>query len=299
MQLFRLTLRLTAPLGTPLAGPTIFGQLCWLRREAEGEAALVRWLAELDALWRLSDGFPHGCLPKPLTRLLEGEAPDEVKLRKKRPYIRRELWLKHRAAWNGAALPLDAFVGDTRLEARLVHNVVDRHGRGTLETGGLFFMDEDWRFVREDTSRVDIYVESPEAPATIRSLFEQLGREGYGRDASTGRGCWEVESVEPDATLAEQPDARRRMSLSRGILTPETMHDAYWRLQPHFGRTGPQVALTGTGPFKRPVLLTEPGATFAAASAGVAGRWVTGLHPARPEIGLNGLHLSIPFTEAA
>ena len=99
MQLIRLTLELVAPLGTPLAGPTLFGQLCWLKREAEGEAALSRWLAEPNALWRVSDGFPHGFLPKPLVRpraIAAGELM-EIKKTKERPYVSRARWLAARA----------------------------------------------------------------------------------------------------------------------------------------------------------------------------------------------------------
>lgn len=300
MRLFRLRVRLTAPLGTPLVGPTLFGQLCWLRREAEGDAALSRWLAQPETFWRLSDGFPADCLPKPLTRprLLEKEALDDVKARKKRPYVRRDRWLKHRHAWDEARLELDDLVADTAHTRRIAHNVVDRHGRGTLEQGGLFFLDEDWRFSNPETSGIDLYVQSPEPPETVRALLAELGRQGYGRDASTGRGRFEVETIEPDdRLLAGPPGASRRMSLSRGCLTPLTMRDAYWRIAPHFGRAGPQVALAGTSTFKHPALLTLPGATFAAGE-GEAGRWLTGLHPTRPEIGLNGLHLAIPFAEA-
>jgi CRISPR-associated protein Csm4 len=70
MALFRVTLRLRAPLGTPLTSGTLFGQLCWVRRESQGESALEAWLHrdnEAD-LWALSDGFPKDFLPRPLVR---------------------------------------------------------------------------------------------------------------------------------------------------------------------------------------------------------------------------------------
>ena len=77
------------------------------------------------------------------------------------------------------------------------------------------------------------------------------------------------------------------------------MRDALWRVEPHFGRVGPELALAGVSPFKRPVLLTRPGCTYRPDDSGVAGRWVKDIHPERPEIGLNGLHLAIPFSEAS
>ena len=55
---------------------------------------------------------------------------------------------------------------------------------------------------------------------------------------------------------------------------------------------------TGASPFKRPVLLTRPGMTFRPRGDGPFGRWLARVHPSRPEIGINGFHVTIPFTEA-
>jgi len=277
--------------------------MCWLKREADGEAALVDWLADPGRLWRLSDGFPHGYLPKPLChpRSLSREDLKDHKERKQRLFIARDPWLRHRAAWNEFAVPNDAFRKDTTRMRHIAHNVVHRHGRGTLETGGLFFLDEDWRFASGEEGGsdplVDLYIEAGEPRDAVKGLVKELGEAGFGRDASTGRGRWKVREIVEDRELAEGPGARR-MSLSRGVLTPETMQDALWRVEPHFGRAGAQVALTGASPFKRPVLLTRPGATFRPAGEGLFGRWITDVHPERPEIGLNGLHIAIPFNEA-
>ena len=56
----------------------------------------------------------------------------------------------------------------------------------------------------------------------------------------------------------------------------------------------------GASAFKRPILLTRPGATFARAGEGRFGEWLVGdVHPTRPEIGHNAFHVAIPFIEAA
>jgi CRISPR-associated protein Csm4 len=300
MGLLRATLRLTAPLGSELIGPTLFGRLCWLVAEGEGADALARFL-DPAAMWRLSDAFPHGFLPRPLTapRPLGARDPTALKKLKKRALVRRETWLARRAAWDETALDPDRDLADApRLEQRRAHNVVDRRGRGTLETGGLFFLTEDWRCAREETARLDLYIETGDAPECVRRRLADLGAEGFGRDASTGRGRWTVEAVAPDPELAEGPRAGRRMSLSRGALDASTMREALWKLAPHFGKAGPQVTASGASPFKKPALLTQPGLTFRAEGPGPWGRWVTGAHPARPEIGLNAFHVTIPFAEA-
>ena len=299
MTLHRLALSLESPLGTALVGPTLFGLVCLTLRDLEGDAFLEHWLGVPENIWRISDGFPAGLLPKPLVRprALPPEGLDSIKLRKRRPWIRRETWLKHREAWSEQILSDDDFMLDPACPRKLAHNAVDRHGRGTLESGGLYYLEEDWRFAGGN-GNIDLYVKSHESPERIRSLIEAVGQRGYGRDASTGRGRFSVTEVVLDSELADLSGATRGMSLSRGVLTPSTMRDAYWRIEPHFGRVGPELTLLGVSPFKRPVLLTMPGTTFRFDGNETLGRWVRDVHPDRPEIGLNGFHLAIPFSEA-
>lgn len=299
MPLWRLTLRLSAPLGTPLAGPTLFGQICVLRAEAEGPAAVTGWLADPARVWRLSDGFPAGFLPRPLVRPrpVPREAFDRIKAVKKRGLVTRAAFLRLRTAWDEAQLAEHETAAEPARPRRIAHNHVHRGGQGTLETGGLFFLDEDWRFADREARDVDLYVETAEPLETVRGLVAQLGARGFGRDAGTGRGRWEVVAAAEDPELAAGAGGRR-MSLSRGALTPGTMREVLWKLAPHFGRLGPEHALAGVSPFKRPVLLTRPGATFTPGGAGPFGQLLRGVHPARPEVVLNALHLAIPFAEA-
>jgi CRISPR-associated protein Csm4 len=296
---YRITLRLTAPLGTPLAGPTLFGQICWLIREAEGEAALVAWLDDPARRWRLSDGFPAGFLPRPLTRPrpVRPEDFDRLKALKKRTLVSRAAWDRLRDGWADAALAEAETAADPARPRRLAHNHADRGGQGTQETGGLFFLDEDWRFAEAGARDIDLYVETAEPVERVRELVVALGQRGFGRDAGTGRGRWQVREAAPDLALADHPGPRL-MSLSRGALDPATMHDALWRLEPHFGRLGPELALAGVSPFKHPVLLTRPGATFRPAGPGPFGRLLQ-VHPVRCEVVLNAAHIAIPFAEAA
>lgn len=296
MPLYRVTLRLEGPLGSPLIGPMLFGQLCWIVAETAGQDAMRAWL-DPARMWRLSDALPAGYLPKPLARprILSPEVMQDAKQRKRAALVAREAWLAHRDRWDETRLALAEQSPWPTATVKRTHNTIDR-ARGTVLEGGLHFVHEDWRFA--EGALLDLYIEAEDNPERIATLLGHLGAAGFGRDASTGRGRFVVESVAQDAILATLPgDGARHVSLSRGVLTPVTMRDALWRAEPHFGRAGPQISLTGHSPFKRPVLLTRPGASFR--REGVAGRWLTGLHPTRPEIGLNGFHVAIPFREAA
>ncbi|MFC6687721.1 type III-A CRISPR-associated RAMP protein Csm4 [Jhaorihella thermophila] len=306
MTLFRVTLRLTAPLGTPLVGPTLFGQVCWAILDSDGESALSDWLDDPDRAWTVSDGFPAGYLPRPLVtpRVLSPDDLETIKQRKKRIYVSRAAWLEHRGNWDEARLPIDALIAEPSLPRRMAHNHVHRSGRGTLEEGGLFFLEEDWRFSASggdagiDPGLIDVYVSTADDRDRVKRTLSAIGQQGYGRDASTGRGRWDVLSVEEDRELADC-DGSRMVSLSRGVIDPDKMGAPLWRLEAHYGRTGPQLSLAGGSPFKRPVLLTRPGMTFSPKAAGPYGRMLGGLHQDHPEIRLNAQHIAIPFSETS
>jgi CRISPR-associated protein Csm4 len=189
----------------------------------------------------------------------------------------------------------------------MAHNTIDRLTGSTPDEGGLFFVDEDWSWglpARDSDGVVstgpdrDLYVEANEGESErLRGLLTEVGERGFGRKAGLGRGRFRVMDITRDIELEEGP-AQRRMSLSRGAITPG-MTDVRARLVPHFGKIGPELSVgAGTPPFKRPLLLTEPGASFVEVKPGRHGAWLRNVHPARPEIGHNAFHVSVGFAEA-
>jgi CRISPR-associated protein Csm4 len=77
------------------------------------------------------------------------------------------------------------------------------------------------------------------------------------------------------------------------------MDDLRCRLDTHYGRVGPAVTISGgASPFKKPLLLTRPGATFKGFASKRYGRLIRDVHPTRPEIVHNALHVVISFAEA-
>jgi CRISPR-associated protein Csm4 len=312
MQLFRARLELEGPLASPLASGMIFGQLCWMLREREGEVALEAWLAEPERLWGVSDAFPAEHLPRPLLAPRSDAASGwdaERKALRGRALITRAGFQKARGALRIEHLNKDTLRASADQLHRTARNSIDRHTGRARDEGGLFFRPEFWP--RAETERDaghglaagfdrDLYIEAPaEDLPRIGDLLAHLGRTGFGKAASLGRGRFKLLKVAPDPELANLPGANRRLSLSRGVLGAN-MRDALWRLEPHFGKTGPQLALgAGASPFKRPLLLTKPGATFSPAGEGRFGAWLKEVHPTRPEIGHNAFHVAIPFVEAS
>lgn len=313
MALLRVSLRLDGPLVTPLASGTLFGMVCLAFLDGYGEARLSDWLADSERLWGFSDAFPAGLLPRPL--LAPSPVPPmrdtaDAKKLKRHQFVTRDGFLKVRRALSAAAIEPYLRSAETRI-VRMAHNTIDRLTGSTPEEGGLFFIDEDWSWAAapQEARRPaqdmvptgpdrDLYIEADEVESErVRALLTEVGERGFGRKAGLGRGRFQVASLSRDRELEAGP-ARRRLSLSRGAVTPG-MKDVRARIVPHFGKTGPELSVgTGLSPFKHPLLLTEPGATFIATTPGRDGAWLTGVHPTRPEIGHNAFHVSIGFDEA-
>jgi CRISPR-associated protein Csm4 len=297
--LYRVRLKLEGPFVTPLASGTLFGMACLALADREGEAALRDWLGVPDRLWGFSDAFPAGLLPRPLVTPVpvpEGRDTNAAKQLKARRFVTREGFLAGRQMISDRSLEPHLCAVEQKT-VHLAHNTIDRVTGSTPEQGGLFFIEEDWSWGLSPDR--DLYVEAEaDEHSRVEALLGAVGERGFGRKAGLGRGRFRVISIDHDRDLESGP-RDRLMSLSRGAVTTG-MADVRARLMPHFGKAGPEVAVgQGDPPFKRPLLLTEPGATFVADGDGRLGAWLREVHPTRPEIGHNAFHVTVGFREAA
>jgi len=304
-RLYRVRLRLKAPLGTPLTSGTLFGHLCWAVRELNGEKALEAWLgAQEEAPWLLSDGFPADCLPRPLLPRLPVQGlglkeADQAKQRARLPLLSVEGFLKHRDGLSETRIAAHLTAGPAAAKpslerVRQTHNSIDRRRGTTPEEGGLFFVEEDWSFALAPER--DVYVRAPVEASEVQALLAEVGERGYGRDATWGRGHFTVEEVRSMPEL--EGEGERRLSLSHGTLT-SNMVEARYKLFTHFGKVGDLMAATGARPWKRPVLVARPGTTFRPLDEGPYGELLSGVHQDRSEIRHDARHLTLAYKEAA
>lgn len=309
MRHYRILLKLQSPLGTPLHSGALFGHLCWALREKRGGPSLEDWLAGLrQRPFLISDGFPAGWLPRPLLEPAKRPQPpaeperrkqffDQLKKRRKARWMRREDFLRLRAALSGTALEdAEAEPGDFLIAAQAPHNRIDRRSGHTLEEGGLFFLEEQW----PPPAGFDweVYVRTEMQANELRELFEHVGGCGYGRDASWGRGRFSVIGVEAEQQLFAFA-GNRFMTLSHGSLSANMLEPRY-RVECHLGRLGNFLARS-ENPFKYPLLLLQPGATFTPADDGPFGELLEDVHPHPPEglcIRHNAWHLTVAYNEA-
>ena len=304
MQLLRFRLVLDGPFGTPLTSGTLFGQLCWamVRRDGDDRLLVQRLARQDEEPCLISDAFPEDHLPRPIlppeptppTR----ERADDHKRRKKRRWLTRDRFLKGELE-PGEKQPPEP------VEQRTAHATIDRIRNTTPDEGGLYFVDEWWPKARADrdgpaSNRVDVYVRTAWPEAEVEALLAAVGGWGHGRDASTGRGRFRVEGCTVDRQLDGTRGARR-MSLSHGSWSAN-MAEARWKLWTHFGKVGAEVTARGGRPWKRPVVLLRPGATWRPTDQRPAGAWIRdGLYQDAATvgipIGLNAFHLAIAYDD--
>lgn len=310
MRHYRILLKLQSPLGTPLHSGTLFGHLCWALRETQGEPALEHWLAGLrQSPFLISDGFPAGWLPRPLLEPAKRSQPpadpgerrqffDQLKKRRKARWMRREDFLRLREALSRPALEeTQAEPGDFLKSAQAPHNRIDRRSGHTLEEGGLFFLEEQWP--PRAGLNWEVYVCAEMQAGDLHELFEHVGCCGYGRDASWGRGRFSVLAVEAEQQLFAF-QGNRLMTVSHGSLSANMLEPRY-RMECHLGRLGNFLARS-ENPFKYPLLLLQPGATFRPADGGPFGELLEDVHPHPPEgirIRHNAWHLTVAYNETA
>jgi len=279
MNTLRLTLRPRSAFGGPLQGDTLFGQLCWAVRNRWGEGRLTELLegyTEGRPFAVCSDAFPAGYLPRPALPLyrydsVPGADRKAVKGRRWLPVAALarpvEQWLQEAVEDVAVARTLS---GDSGTPSQLAvqrlqpHNSIDRRS-GTTGPGEFapYNRPQYWyaRDIRFDTYLVldDSRMDRDDAMA----LISDLGRTGYGRDASIGLGKFDVEGV--GAVEWPAPPAANA-SLTLAPCAPQGLglnaRRAYYGLFTRFGRHGDRAVFAPGGPFKTPVLMAATGALF-------------------------------------
>jgi len=269
----KVRLRPRSPFGTPLAGDTLFGHLCWALRLRRGEAGLAKLLEGYvsgQPFAAVSDGFPADFVPRPTV-------PDWVIGREVDPARRKEekrrQWLPVALADRQLARWLDEAVAVPQAQrprpAVVTRNTINRL-TGTTSTG-VFAPRQSDQLVFPEGALLDLMAVVDEArfgPDDLGQALQDVGASGYGRDASTGLGKFEVVSLEAHRWPAESSTA---ITLAACAPLPEELHarNCFYLPVTRFGRHGGAAAWTGeAGPFKRPILMARTAALLTFRSQG-------------------------------
>jgi CRISPR-associated protein Csm4 len=296
MQTYRYTLRPLSAFGTPLAGDTLFGQLCWTLRHQLGNHRLnllLQGYASGQPFAVVSDALPaeHVPLPSVPSALWQASETDRKKLKKKRWLPTAALGLPF-ASWQSQAQS-DAEVAP-QIERAQPHNTINRQ-TGTTGEGQFapYAMPQIWF---HPAMQFDLYIVLDEERLSLDELtaaLDYMSQAGFGRDATIGLGKFERQG---NAALAAWPAiAQANSYLTLGPCAPQGLGfcpvRSHYQVATRFGRHGDAAVQSGQ-PFKRPVLLAKAASVF----------WPEALDASRPFIGQglggtgNPVSLAMPET---
>lgn len=286
MQTFCYTLRLLSAFGTPLAGDTLFGQLCWTLRHQLGNDrlnTLLQGYTSGQPFVVVSDALPagHVSLPSVPSSLWQKALVADRKVLKKKKWLSTNALSLPFAAWQASAQS-DSQVaepwlnewaeqakhrdakGSSQTERAQPHNTINRQ-TGTTGEGQFapYAMPQIWF---HPAMRFDLHVvldDTRLSQAELTAALDYIGATGFGRDASIGLGKFERAN---DASATTWPAATAANSyLTLGPCAPQGLGycpvRSTYQVATRFGRHG-DAAVQSDQPFKRPVLLAKAGSVF-------------------------------------
>lgn len=302
MKLYRILIRPTSGLGTPLKGDTLFGQFCWQVRYDDGllEGGLEKGLsAYLERPFLIfSSAFPVlGRAPAtyawkrpdaPLSLLFPDQGGDRLSRGRKAKVDKKKKWMLVGEDLRGLMKAVE-YVDDAGLARRMVttrpgaetipagkatrdaespmrrisqpHNSIDRH-TWTTGTGAFAPFTTETTYYLPGT-RLGILALVDTAAVSMDKVALGLGRiglTGYGKDASTGKGRFEVESWE-EAPVPDISDVNACYCLAPCLPAPDSFERASFTPFVRYGKHGDYLA-SSAAPFKTPVIMADEGAIF-------------------------------------
>lgn len=260
MKLYKTTLMPASSFATQLKGDTFFGMLCWAIRYKFGEEKLKELIKDYgkNPFLIVSDGFLSGFLPKPTmpSRML-GENKDFKKEN------RKKLWLSYENLINskfskaktadevGEILKEKGFETYKEKAEIITKNIINYTS---------FTADDPYSELEFVLPPQDIYIlldESKFGLAELKEVICLIGQIGYGKNASIGKGRFEIGDF---AEILQLASSKAFMTLSPCVLqgigdTKECFYEPFTR----FGKHGGYLASSGKFE-KSPLLLANTGA---------------------------------------
>ena len=259
----------------------------------------------------LSSAFPKGFLPIPylpekqikLDQLFQihykkyntDSGKYEIKKRlKKMEFMPVNLWKSVMNSYSPVGLYDKLLLQNENknsLKKRTVTNLRNKINRLTGTTGDGNLFGERLTFYSENTIFESYLSTDIWNLDELKKHFDFIGRSGFGKKKSVGRGTFDINIEKFAFDKVENPNAH--LVLSNMIPSKTDSTDAYWKGKTKFGKVGGDFALS-EAPFKYPFHHFLPGSVFLGETP-PEGTLMQEIHPDKPEIVQNLLCYSIPF----
>jgi CRISPR-associated protein Csm4 len=271
MKLYRIRFELCSSIITPLKGDTIWGHIVWGIANHEGNEAVEKFLeqekSDLPSLV-VSSAFPAGmlCFALPEAKKREGSLTKkqyiEIKKEKKKKYMPASDYFEE----TETQYPEMKYIkegGSVLHNMPVMHNKINRFSN-TVIKGGLYSTDEKWpgAYNKKEKKYInidwDFYILSSFDKKYVEKLVKWAFENGYGADASTGKGKIEIKG--DPVSVTTKKNGNRYMALGPFVGTKE-LKDIRADIFVRFGKLGGSFA-SGMSPHKKPVVLYDEGAVI-------------------------------------
>jgi len=273
MKILTFNIRPLSPFGTPLAGDTIFGQLCWVIRNIQGTERLAGLLEGYTAgqpFAVVSDAFPAGFVSRPdipadWLGLFSGSHTRSADRKEYKKLVWLPLTALEHASDKWGSLLTSGEALPTPWEVWQSHNQIDRRtGTTGTDTGFDPFVVQQWQYPQDTELHVHVCYEPERIESELlEEAFQSMGQTGYGGNASSGMGRFEAWATETEVLPSGLDYANAWLTLAPCAPQGQNFDQnrSWYRVSTRFGRHGDVGALSAV-PFKVPILLAQRGAVF-------------------------------------
>lgn len=265
METWKVTIKVSSNISTPLIGDTIFGHIIWGIAHYEGEEAVNAFIKALpNKPFVISSAFPSGYLPKPQLNpnfKFENIEYKELKKFKKIKYIPAKLFFDKPSITIEDIYQYSSEIDYNQIALDYLHNTCDRLGSGTLEDVGLFTSTTYWFKNKNNNVLFDIYVLSDYSDQIIKKYFEHAFSYGYGANSSVGSGNINIINI---INIKMPEHGNRAMALGPFVIIDSKIIPLLDLRSDIFIRRGKIGAEFGLfmNPFKKPIAFFNEGSTF-------------------------------------
>lgn len=325
LKLCELVIRPLSAFGTPIKGDTLFGQFCWQAAIEDSiiNGGLSKWIklyterpfAVFSSAFPIirtekvnNYAFPIPTCPLHFYESLDGncfEVLAKLKDIKKKRWVLipsvNELVLSIRQSkrlgdaellqrfgtFYGVQFPQKPFI-----YAGQPHNTINRLTHRTGENFAPYVMENLWYSPHIELVVFVLFDEEALSKESIQRAMENIGKTGFGRDASLGLGRFEIKEIRelkiPDLT-------KTKTFYTLAPFVPDKEMKVWYRPFVRYGRHGNILAIS-SNPFKNPILMADEGAVVELDSPNYPfiGKALTGISKVQPEAVAQGYTIIIP-----
>ena len=317
METYEVTIRPESGFATPLKGDTLFGHLCWrlaVRRDADLGALIASYdtrpFAVMSSPYVLTQSkkggrqrfFKKPDAPYALLEKKSGEGRDEKIRNRKTLAVRSWFCIEDESRLPPLqSIEYVELKDQWKISRPQAHNTLSRI-TGTTGTGEFapYTVDEDVHRPELELGLICLVDKSRLPEDLLRNCLEEIGKLGYGKDASTGKGRFLVKDMKKiDLAGWGAPNANACYTLAPCVPRENECARSHFTPFVSFGRHGD--ALAGSeNPFKNPIVMADEGALFIPESGDrlkekhYIGRAITGISKSLPQTVAQGYAPFIP-----